>query len=481
MEGLEISEVKTLDLEFSGRLDSEYYQPKFLNYEKIVQNKKSDDLISLSNFLIGPFGSAFTVDNYTEEKTYRYIRGKDIKPLKILDNDNVYMPKQDFERLSRYALKEKDILVSVVGTNGNAALVTKKDVPAIFSCKSTVLRPFGITPEYLVTYINCKYGRELLIRKERGAIQKGLNLDDLKNLRVFVPSPDFQNKVAKTFCMSLKTLEKSNLEYKQAETLLLQEIGLKNFMPSAEKVNIKPFSQSFLTSDRLDAEYYQPKYEQFEKAVKSFAKGYTSIRHEFSHIKTQADQDKSEYKYIEIGDVNVGDGSCAYTIRTQEELPANAKYAVQYGDLLISKVRPNRGAVSIIPFKDEDVIVSGAFTVLRQKGGSHFSNEMLKVLLRTEIYREWLLKFNVGTQYPVIRDEDILDLPIPKIPPETQGEISKNIRESEKLKAKSDALLDIAKRAVEIAIEEDEAAAECYIKTECAALGVSLDGVMQHA
>lgn len=82
---------------------------------------------------------------------------------------------------------------------------------------------------------------------------------------------------------------------------------------------------------------------------------------------------------------------------------------------MISKVRPNHGAVAIIEFDDTDLIVRGAFTVLLEKSDSVFSNEALKVLLRTKIYREWLLKFNVGTQYPVIRDEDILGLPIPKV------------------------------------------------------------------
>lgn len=41
--------------------------------------------------------------------------------------------------------------------------------------------------------------------------------------------------------------------------------------------------------------------------------------------------------------------------------------------------------------------VSGAFTVLREKADSKFSKETLKVLLRTQMYWEWLLKFNIGT------------------------------------------------------------------------------------
>lgn len=84
-----------------------------------------------------------------------------------------------------------------------------------------------------------------------------------------------------------------------------------------------------------------------------------------------------------------------------EELPDNAKIMTQKGDLLVSTVRPNRGAVAILG--NGDLLVSGAFTVLREDGD--YPKEVLQVLLRTSMYRDWLLRFNVGTSYPVIKDE----------------------------------------------------------------------------
>ena len=42
--------------------------------------------------------------------------------------------------------------------------------------------------------------------------------------------------------------------YLQAENLLLQEIGLKDFEPSKEGINVKSFKDSFLSSGRLDAQ-----------------------------------------------------------------------------------------------------------------------------------------------------------------------------------------------------------------------------------
>lgn len=72
----------------------------------------------------------------------------------------------------------------------------------------------------------------------------------------------------------------------------------------------------------------------------------------------------------------------------------------------------------------------------------------------------------IGTQYPVIRDEDILNLPIPHIDEDTQKKIAAFVKESFTLKTESVRLLDVAKRAVEIAIELDENAGMAYIEAD---------------
>ena len=253
-------------------------------------------------------------------------------------------------------------------------------------------------------------------------------------------------------------------EYASAETLLLETLDMETFSPRPEGINIKSFKDSFAVTGRLDAEYYQLKYEDFERTVFNHPAGFTKIAAEFDLVKDISKREKDSYNYIEISDVNVSDGEASFNWMDVEQLPANAKQEVRRGDLIISKVRPNRGAVAIINFDATDLIVSGAFTVLHEKASSVFSSETLKVLLRTRIYRDWMLKFNIGTQYPVIRDEDILNMPIPRIDEKTQTKISKFIQQSFAHKIESERLLDVAKRAVEIAIEQDENAGMSYIE-----------------
>lgn len=146
MDGLECSEIKKSELEFSGRTDAEYYQKKFLQYQNIIEAHNILPLSKVADFLIGPFGSAYDTSLYVEQSNYRYIRGQDVKPFLLQDTSPRYMEERDFNRLNKYALATNDILISVVGTLGNACIIQEHEVPAIFSCKSTAVKAKHINP-----------------------------------------------------------------------------------------------------------------------------------------------------------------------------------------------------------------------------------------------------------------------------------------------------------------------------------------------
>jgi type I restriction enzyme S subunit len=287
--------------------------------------------------------------------------------------------------------------------------------------------------------------------------QANFSLAKFKEVRIPKFDDKLQLKIEQILYRSHKKLEESKQLYNEAEELLLSELGLLDFTPNNDNIAIKSFSDSFSVSGRLDSEYYQPKYDDIEQKI--YSKPHTFINKEFSQITTSFDKTKYGYNYIEIGDVNVSDGVHSYNYVVTEELPANAKIKVANGDLIVSTVRPYRGAVSIINTEDTDLVVSGAFTVLRSKLENNYSTQVLQVLLRTQIYKDFMLKYNVGSSYPVIKDENIMNLPIPLLSDKVQEKIEAKIKQSFALKERSKQLLDLAKRAVEVAIEDSEQSA----------------------
>jgi type I restriction enzyme, S subunit len=473
LEGLEISEIYKSKLEFSARLDSEYYRKHLLTYEKIICKHGFLSLDQVATFLIGPFGSAFDTENYVENGVYRYIRGQDVKPFVLKDGENRYVPENDFNRLKRYSLQEKDVLISVVGTLGNACIVQKKDLPAIFSCKSTVIRTERINPVYFLTFLNSKYGKELLLRKERGAIQKGLNLDDLKTILIPLFSYKFQVKIDHIFNSAQSKLDESKTQYSQAENLLLQSLVLQNFQPNTEAVNIKSFKDSFGISGRLDAEYYQKKYEEMVYHISG--KNHASLK-DIVTIRKSIEPGSDVYSDMGLPFLRVADYN-KYGI-TEPEKKLSEQFCA--GNIaLLSSLKLKKGTIlfskdgsvgtAYLLQKDEEMVTSGAILHLHVKKIDKIVPEYLTLVLNSQVVKMQAERDAGGSIILHWRISEIENVLIPIIPLDIQQEIAGLVNESFHLKSEAEQLLETAKKAVEMAIEEGEERAMEWIDNSISA------------
>jgi type I restriction enzyme, S subunit len=458
-----ISAVKKSDLNEEFRIDSEYYSPDNLKREDAVLKHNHEYLGSLCDLIAGPFGSTVTTERYDENSGKRYIRGKDIQTPFVVDADPVFIEEELFAGLPQFHLKENDILLTVVGMKfGKVAIISNENIPSIFSCKSTLIRNAKINVWYLLTYLSCDVGYGLVRRGQRGAAQPGINLFDIKTVPVPIFSEDFHSKVEYLIKTAKDILRKSTASFVAAQDILLSEIGLACWQPKHQLSFIKNHSD-IEQAGRVDAEYFQPKYEEIEQTIKKYLGGYSTIGQEFSQNKSTFKVDvKKIYRYVEIGSVNVSNGEILASEVIGEELPANAKRALRKNDVIVSKVRTYRGAITIV--EESGYVGSGAFTVLRENGW--VNKETLLAFLHSKPLLAWSLKPNTGTSYPVIIDNDILNLPIPLIPESKQTEIQQKVTESFALRKQSKQLLECGKRAVEIAIEKDEKAAIDWLKDQ---------------
>ena len=176
------------------------------------------------------------------------------------------------------------------------------------------------------------------------------------------------------------------------------------------------------------------------------------------------------YQYIGIGSVNTSSGTIEPLCLAGNDLSANAKIKLNNGDLIISKVRTYRGAIAIV--ENDDLIGSGAFTVLQEC--EKINKETAYAYFKSAPILKLSLKYNVGTSYPVIDDTDILNIPFPLIPKETQQSIKQKIREMYDSKNISEHLLNIARRGVEITIEKGEKEAQNWIDADLRKEGIKI-------
>ena len=325
------------------------------------------------------------------------------------------------------------------GKEGNVkkvAIVTD-DIPDKSLVSGTLykLSLKNISSFFVICFLSCKYGQTLKNRLVCNIATPFINKEGLYNIPIPDCSTNLQNKIENIYKNSIKLKASTKVLYKQSEELLLKELDLSNWHPKHELSYVKNFSD-VNSANRYDAEYFQPKYDEIIEKIKSYSNGWDTIGNLFDQNRDSFIIKKdNKYKYIEIGSINTSNGEITFEEIQGNDLPANAKIKLHIGDVLISKVRTYRGAVAVV--ENSDYIGSGAFTVLHERLNSQINKETLYTFFKLKPILDLTLKYNTGTSYPTITDEDILNMPIPIFKQNIQNEIREKIQEAKKLQTQS--------------------------------------------
>lgn len=480
LEGLEISEIDFSDLERTVRIDSEFYKTENLNFLNTIIEKNPR---AITEFVSVSDGNHLAISDHFSQEGVPYYRGGDIYNFYIEQTPSpLRIPEEVFNigNMKRSHLKKGDVLISIVGAIiGNLSLV-QSDSKATCSCKLAILRPSKIKPELLAIYLKSKFGQNQVQKFRRGTGQTGLILEDFEQLLIPEFSNSFAENIESLVANSYRKLESSQNKYTQAETLLLETLGLKDFEPSSEAVNIKGFAESFATSGRLDAEHYQIKYDKLEEAFNKYR------RKKLGEI----------INYPVSSGITPKAGGSDYTLIPNEGFPFIRAVDLKNGIVDDSKfiyIKPHihNGILKRTQLKKNDVLFSIAGTVGRCGLFLHdFEaniNQAVSILRFDEIdvkrlYLICLFNSSIGKLFVSkysrqglqtnLNLNEVAELSIPIIEYSIQQNISDLIEESFQLKTQSEQLLALAKTAVEKAIEENEAVAMAHIKAGLEKIGL---------
>jgi hypothetical protein len=211
---------------------------------------------------------------------------------------------------------------------------------------------------------------------------------------------------------------------------------------------------------RLDAEYFTPRMQNLIAALFRDAQTIGDIANlSKRHFKPQPGQ---LFDYIEIADVTVS-GTVGSRSVPGEEAPSRAQWIVRPGDIITSTVRPIRRLSAVILPEQSGFVCSSGFAVLEPK---EVESEVLLTFLRLPLVCELLDLNTTASMYPAISTTDLLRIPISLPSERARQSIGKKVRESLAARESAQTTLSTVKRAVEIAIEESEAAAMRFLKEE---------------
>ncbi len=308
-----------------------------------------------------------------------------------------------------------------------------------------------------------------------------ISVANLSTLPTFILNDDFQLEIEGVIVKAYSLISESKTIYQQAEDLLLSELGLNDWQPTEETVAVKSFTESFLSSGRLDAEYYQPKYDQLEDKFNQFdmLKICQFVSYPVSSgatPKAGGDDYTNEedgipfIRAVDLKDGRVDVNNFIYIKRSVNDSILK-KTKVKRNDVLFS-IAGTVGRCAIFDHKFE-ANINQAVSILR------FEEDQIKrlyliVFFNSEIGKIHISKYARQGVQTNLNLNEVSNLKIPVLEWSAQEEISQKVQESVDIKRKSKQLLEIAKTGVERAIETDEATATTWMNQQLKALGVDL-------
>ncbi len=399
-------------------------------------------------------------DNQKDE--VRYLQAKDIKNHFIENNNPVFISKEYFDKNKRSHIKEENVILSIMGSVGDIAITPKGFKPSLANRAVAIIKEItDVNPYYLFTYLSTKFGQLQINRQKNGGVQVRINLDVLSKVKIPYIHKGFQLKIEGIVKLAHKTKGEFQVKYRESEELLLKEIGLRNFEPSKEPVNIKNFAESFGVSGRLDAEYYQSKYDDYLRLIFDYSDGYEELSTACNlHNKNFKPEENTEYKYIELSNVGKSGEINGCTNEIGKNLPSRARRKVSEGDVVVSSIEGSLDSCALVTNEYNGSLCSTGFYVINS---NKINSETLLILFKSELMQNILKQNCSGTILTAINKDEFLKIPIPLIDLTKQIQIAELVEQSFKLKKESEHLLEVAKTAVEIAIEQNEAVALDFI------------------
>lgn len=316
MDGLECSEILLSHAKREeSRFDSEYYSKENLLLQTIIDTAGNKTINEYGGVLdCSAFYPSITGYYSNDRSLIPFIRVNEIANGLILITDNtVFLPANIIEDNNKTiaVAYPGDIIIAKGGnTLAKVGLVTD-EFPMYATCRDVIILRTtslqGLNRHYLWSFLHSSFGQRMLWRSASQTGQPHLTLPAITKIKV----PEYkklQDKIEKLYTLSVCKKQESNSAYRDAETILLTFLCISEKAYKSTGIAVKSISESFRVTGRLDAEYYQPKYDEYASIIGHFNGGSSLIRTEFSQVKKICDRKLSSYKYIEIGDVNVSSG-----------------------------------------------------------------------------------------------------------------------------------------------------------------------------
>jgi type I restriction enzyme S subunit len=473
LDELEITELmlsEVLEENDDFRFDSEYSRPEYIKNDKLIKQQNYISLAKLCTKKNITKGETPTWQGFEYlDEGIPFVRSQNTSPMGVNIEDLVFISENYHKIKKRSEILFGDSLLAIVGATIGQVGYYNLNQPANCNQAVAIIRPDDKNLQiYLNVFLQTKALQLQIKRLQGGNARDNLDLEEVRKLKFVYPkSETFQSHIADLVQTAHSKLEESKKLYLQAEQILLEELGLGetprqpavatpqegNF--GSLNISVKNFSESFGVSGRLDAEYYQPKYDQILEKIRQFKHlnlgGEDGLVDIFKSIEPGSEAyQENGIPFVRVSNLNKNEIS-------EPEIKLNEK---QFGhikkpkkdDILLSK----DGSVGLAYKcqKDENFITSGAILHLTIKNTDLILPDYLTLVLNSKIVQLQAQRDAGGSIIQHWKPSEIEAVLIPLLPSQTQSQIAEFIQTSFKLRTESKELLERAKLEVEEEVEK---------------------------
>ena len=326
--------------------------------------------------------------------------------IKLLNVSNLVDGKLDLSNSSRYISEEeaygkyKHFLVNegdfIIASSGIQVSYFDKKMGFAKSehlplCMNTSTIRFKVLDDevldicYFMYYLKSETFKSILSRQITGSAQLNFGPSHIKRMSIPLPPLSIQQSI-------VAELDEIN------NLLHLKKKELETFDKLAQSIFYEMFGDPVTNEKGWEVkklrEVCSPKKE-IKRATKMFAPN-------------------DIIEYIDISSIdNSTQKMTGCTNYVMLDAPSRAQQCVQYGDIIVSTVRPNLKNIAIVDSYENNLVASSGFCVLRP---SNIERNYLFHFIISDNFTNHLMGLTTGANYPAVRDSDIIASTIP-IPP----------------------------------------------------------------
>lgn len=468
MEGLDATEVLLSEVAHENdvlRCDAEYFGK---NAVAMIHQLKSIGAVNLGT-LANITDGIHTSIPFVDDGNVKILSAKHPKDNFINDSQFEKVTEKFHQKNPRTALRENDVLISTVGTIGNSAVVTSDILPANSDRHIGIIRPYadGLKPFFLSTFLTTRYGRLQSTRETTGNVQPNLFISKIARLLVPRFSDFFENLISNQVQTAYKMRKQAAIYFYQAEKNLLDTLGLNSWNPPEALSYIRTSSEAF-AAGRLDAEHFQPKFQGLMNLLD--ATGHCVRLGDYLLVNQRGKQpDYADEGLPVINSKHVLYNEVRLDDSNRRGVAAEKNLQIQNGDVLLNGTGVGTIGRAAVYLHDGLALPDNHVTILRPLDVEVLDPVYLAVYLNSkagQLQVEQRLHGSSGQieLYPV----DVAEFRVWLAPQVVQQSIRRQVEQSFEQRQRTTLLLDAARRAVEIAIEDSESAALAWLQVHTA-------------